>query len=95
MKRPFGAEIFPIWARAIPEACRSTLKKRGKNVLVYIVPEKKFVKLGDLRDLYRQLKACSSEAMKSFDVELNLKDRIQIPLKNPQQLQMFPERRYP
>jgi len=59
------------------------------NVLVYIVPEKKFVKLGDIKDVYRQLKACSSEAMKSFDVKLNLKDRIQAPTKHPQQLQIF------
>ncbi|MGC9372786.1 MAG: hypothetical protein ACP5DY_05630 [Thermovirgaceae bacterium] len=71
------------------------LLERGKNVLVYIVPEKKFVKLGDLKDLYRQLKACSPEAMKSFDVKLNLKDRLQVPVKHQQQLQMFPEQRYP
>jgi hypothetical protein len=60
------------------------------NVLVYIVPEKKFVKLGDFKDLYRQLKACSPEAMKFFDVKLNLKDRIQAPPQHPQQLQIFP-----
>jgi hypothetical protein len=87
---------FMIWDRQSSGTLSNILEllERGKNVLVYIVPEKKFVKLGDLRDLYRQLKACSPEAMKSFDIKLNLKDRIQMPVKNPQQLQMFPDRRY-
>ena len=56
---------------------------------MYIVPEKKFVKLGDIKDVYRQLKACSSEAIKTFDDKLNLSDRPQAPSKNQQQLQIF------
>jgi hypothetical protein len=87
---------FMIWDRQSSGTLSNILEllERDKNVLVYIVPEKKFVKLGDLKDLHRQLKACSPEAMKSFDVKLNLKDRLQVPVKPQQQLQIFPEERW-
>jgi len=87
---------FMIWDRQSSGTLSNILEllERDKNVLVYIVPEKKFVKLGDLKDLYRQLKACSPEALKSFDVKLNLKDRLQVPVKPQQQLQIFPEERW-
>jgi adenine/guanine phosphoribosyltransferase-like PRPP-binding protein len=64
------------------------LLEMGKKVLVYMGPNKDFVKLQRVEDLRKILQACPDQAVKIFDTKFNLSRRLQT--EAPQQFQMFP-----
>jgi hypothetical protein len=63
------------------------LLEMGKKVLVYMGPNKEFVKLQDVEGLREILQACPDEAVRIFDTKFNLLRRLQPDA--PHQIQMF------
>jgi len=80
---------FMIWDTKSSGTLSNILEllEMGKKVLVYMGPNKNFVKLHGIEDLRQILHACPEEAIKIFDSKFDLSRRLQT--KAPHQLQMF------
>lgn len=80
---------FMIWDAESSGTLSNILEllERGKKVLVYIGPHKRFVKLHGIEDLQQVLNTCTQDAIEVYDSKFNLSRRIQS--NTPHQLQMF------
>jgi len=70
---------FMIWDAKSSGTLSNILEllEMGKKVLVYMEPDKDFVKLHSTEDLQRLLNVCSEESIRIFDSKFNLSSRLQ------------------
>jgi hypothetical protein len=80
---------FMIWDAESSGTLSNILEllEMGKKALVYMGPNKEFVKLQGVESLRGIIQACADDAVKNFDTKFNLSRRLQP--EAPHQVQMF------